>query len=182
MPKLIIDRFGKDKLLSVSKRQRSGSSKTCMLLLVVLWTSSKWTQVAEEAKEMSSIQTWIQVEQPTFILSQLRMLLGQKTNMPTEKWIRMMQDKPYSVKFSTMTWNVRLTRSKSLASETRWIEMPTTHWWVKTCSTVWRERRQWKLWDLTGKLTSKIRSITKRPAQSLNEEKHIDLPIIANLI
>ena len=124
---------------------------------------------AEQAKETSSIQTLTLRVLPICIHSQLRMLREPKTNTNTVMWTRVTLETPFWTKLSTTTWRDRSTKNKNFVSEIRWTEMLTNPWWVRTCSTASRERRQWSLWDLTGKPTWKIRTFLKEQAESSNE-------------
>lgn len=170
MLNLIIGRFGRDKLLSVSKSNVNGNSKTCMLQSEVHWTSSKWRMAAAElVAETSSTLTSIQRVPLTSTHSQLRMLPEPRTSNNTVMWTRTTQEMLFLIKSSTTIWRDTSTKSKSFVSETKWIEMRKIHWWVRTCSTALRERRPWNSWDLTGRTTSKIRIFSKELVASSNE-------------
>jgi len=163
-------KFGKNRSLRESKKTENGNSKICMLQLVAHWILFKWRMdQAEEVREMSSIQILIQTDKLICIHSRSRMRTELKTSMPTNKWINLSLEMRYWIKSSTMIWRGRSTKSKNLDLVIKWTWAPKNPWWVKTCSTAWRERRRWSWWDHTGKQTSKTKSTSKKLALFLSE-------------
>lgn len=170
MLRMTTDKFGRDRLPKENKKIGTGSSKICMHQLVVPWTSFKWrTVAAEEVREMSSIQILTLLELPTSIHSLLKTPIEQRTNMLTSKWTKRNQEMLWWTRWSTTAWRDKSTRSKSSNSVIKWICLPRILSWVKTCSTVSRERRQWNWWDLTGKPTSRTKNTSKTQALFSNE-------------